>query len=91
MLLQRRGERRATINEKLCGVCVYDETRSKDLPRLYTCGTFLYSCTVVHVYRQGRSKERSSSESQNRISAHPDKKYADRPTDGQTHFVTRDI
>ena len=37
-VLQRRGERRATINEELCGVFGVrdDETRSEDLPRLYT-------------------------------------------------------
>jgi len=35
------------------------------------------------LYRRGRPKKRSSTESQNRTSAHPDKIYADRPTDRQ--------
>jgi len=57
------------------------------IPLPYRCTAVQYSSTV-HVYRRGRSKKRSTTASQNRTSAHPDKKYVDRPTDGPTDRPT---
>ena len=68
---------------------VYDETTRRGVNTYPACiriHVLLYSCTystVVHVYRRGRSKRRSSSAFQNRTSAHPDKKTR-RQTDRQT-------
>ena len=60
---------------------------------MYTYTGGVGSCTVqyivhVYVYRRGRPKKRSSTESQNRTSAHPDKKHGDRPTHTHTHGQT---
>jgi len=62
-----------------------------EIRQLLLSYTNILAMELMYTYRRGRPKKRSSTESQNRTSAHPDKKHGDRPTDRQTHFVARDF